>query len=97
MLKFSGVSIFSSWFSHCLSLQARSFQWWIRFFLYPSQSESETDPNVATHVRPFKKHQGDDDAAESWKKWMETRNGLNMTEVELNEINDLEIFGDLQL
>ena len=28
---------------------------------------------------------------------METRNGLKMTDVELNEINDLEFFLDLQL
>jgi len=66
------------------------------FCTLPNPNRKRT-PNVATHVRPFKKHQGDDDAAESWKKWMETRNGLKMTDVELNEINDLEFFFDLQL
>ena len=36
----------------------------------------------------FKKHQGDDDAAESWKKWMETRKlNWKITEVEIHEIN----------
>ena len=61
------------------------------FCTLPNPNRKRT-PNVAAHVRPFKKHQGDDDAAESWKKWMETRNGLKMTEVELNDINDLEFF-----